>query len=106
MRFSVAVLGCLMACGCAAGQSHVADFQPAVVQQADAPAVALACDPPMIAGQPPLYLDRESREPSAFAGYEQTTVTYSDVQVLDQHVTDHGNYYRDAFSERTGVSSR
>jgi hypothetical protein len=108
MRFSMAILGCLFACGCVAHQrSQVSDFQPACQQQADGPALALACDPPVIAGQPALYLDRESREPAAFAGYDQPTVTYSYLRVEDRYNPDNqGKYVRDSVTERIGVNTR
>jgi hypothetical protein len=101
------ILLCVFTCGCAAQQSHVADFQPTCLPQSDAPALALACDPPVIAGQPALYLDRESREPAAFAGYDQPTVTYSYLRVEDRYNPDkQGNYDRDAVTERVGVTTR
>jgi len=107
MRLSVAILGCLLMCGCAAQQSPVADFQPACAPQSDSPAIALACDPPVIAGEPPLYLDRESREPAAFAGYDQPTVTYSYLRINDYYNPDkQGNYDREAVTERIGVTTR
>jgi hypothetical protein len=101
------VLGSVFSCGCAAQQSRVADFQPGFQQQTDAPALALACDPPLIADQPALYLDREPREPAAFAGYDQPTVTYSYLRVEDHYNPDkRGNYDRDAVTERIGVTTR
>jgi len=107
MRISMVVLGCLLASGCAAQQPHVADSQPTSVQQADSPALALACDPPVVAGQPALYLDRDSREPAAFAGYEQPTITYSYLRVEDHYNPDKlGNYDRMAVTERVAVSTR
>jgi hypothetical protein len=90
-----------------AQRSQITDVAPAYTPQTDSPALALACDPPVIAGQPALYLDRESREPAAFAGYDQPTVTYSYLRINDFYNPDkQGNYDREAVTERVGVSTR
>jgi hypothetical protein len=100
-------LGCLLMCGCMTQRSQMTSSQPAYTPQIDTPALALACEPPITANQPALYLDRESREPAAFAGYDQPTVTYSDLQVNDNYQPFHdGSYERQAISERIGVSTR
>ena len=103
----MAIVGCLFLVGCAAQRPQVGQFQPSCTPQADGPALALACDPPVTVGQPALYLDRASREPGAFAGYDQPTVTYSYLRTDDNYNPDkEGKYNRDAVTERIGVSTR
>jgi hypothetical protein len=107
MRISMVILGCFLMCGCAAQSSQTAQTPAYHLAQIDSPALALACDPPITANQPALYLDRESRQPAAFAGYDQPTVTYSYLRVEDRYNPDQqGNYDRDAVTERIGVSTR
>jgi hypothetical protein len=110
MRYSMAIIGCLLACGCA-NQSPsqsvpVVESRWSTTPQADSPALALACDPAIIRDQPALYLDRESRQPAAFAGYDQPTVTYSYLRSDDDYTFDHGRFNREAVTERIGVSTR
>ncbi len=100
-------LGCLILVGCASQQAQVGQSDYRYTPQADGPALALACDPPATIGQPALYLDREPREPAAFTGYAQPTVTYSDTRVDDFYQpAGPGGYTREAQSEQIGVSTR
>ncbi|MBV8779888.1 MAG: hypothetical protein JO353_00690 [Phycisphaerae bacterium] len=111
MRFgslSIAVIGLAFAGGCAT-QHHApeaANTQP-TRDECDPPAVALAFDPPITIDQGELALDRESREPRAFVGYDEPTITYSYLRVDDRmDGTGRGRYDREAVAERIGVSTR
>jgi hypothetical protein len=107
MRSYLVIVGCILMCGCATQRPAVSGTEPHYTPQTDSPSLALAFDPPAIAGQPALYLDRESREPAAFAGYDQPTVTYSYLRINDFYNPDpNGNYTRQAVTEQLGVSSR
>src|SRR4051812_46228683 len=105
MRRSFCFLGLLLAWGCATQQRPA----PAAAYhrpQEDAFAPALAFDPPVIADEAPLALDREPREPWAFVGYEDATTTYSYLRVDDRAASDHqGRYDRRAISERFGTTT-
>jgi hypothetical protein len=95
-------------CGCAAQRTQTAQM-PADdrLVQCDSPALALACEAPITQGQPALYLDRDPRRPGAFAGYDQSTVTYSYLRVDDFYNPDKsGNYNRDSVTERLNVNTR
>lgn len=49
------------------------------------PAVAaLAFDPPVISGETPIDLSRDSRTPSAYVGYDGLTTTYFYINSRDQ----------------------
>jgi hypothetical protein len=97
-------LAFLMLGGCAAqpaGHGHPVAYQPAS-------AGALAFDPPVLAGSPRMDLSRDGREPSAFAGYADSSTTFTSVAVRNvQGNGDGGNgYVRDAESQTIGVSYR
>jgi hypothetical protein len=101
------LVGGAMIGGCAAQPERTAGTEPIYRQQTDGPALALVCDPPCTAGEPPLYLDRDARQPGAFAGYDQPTVTYSYLRVDDRYQPfGDGRYDRQAVTEREGVSTR
>ena len=102
----VIVAALLLCGGCVSQHSQVSEFQPSYVAQTDSPALALAYDPAVTLNQPALYLDREPRQPAAFAGYDQQTVTYSDVITDDFYQSQHGQFNRDAITERVNVSTR
>ena len=109
MRISMIILAALQIGGCATQQSQQAQPPASMpsLAQSDSSALALACNPPCIAGQPALYLDRDSRQPTAFAGYDQPTVSYSYVRTDDNYNPDkNGNYDREAVTERVAVSTR
>ncbi len=104
------ILAALLIGGCATQQSQqqaqTAATMPSLAQS-DSSALALACDAPCTSGQPALYLDRDSRQPAAFAGYDEPTVSYSYVRTDDNYNPDqNGNYDREAVTERVGVSTR
>jgi hypothetical protein len=114
MRISMMILAALLIGGCASQPSQQAQTQqtgsPATMPslaQSDSSALALACDPPCTSGQPALYLDRDSRQPAAFAGYDTPTVSFSYVRTDDNYNPDkNGNYDREAVTERVSVSTR
>ena len=99
-------------CGCAAQRPQTAQLPAQMpagdrIVQCDSPALALACEPQITQGQSALYLDRDSRQPAAFAGYDQSTVTYSYLRVDDFYNPDKsGDYNRDAVTERLNVNTR
>jgi hypothetical protein len=73
----------------------------------DAPAVALAFDPPVLLGQPTAYLPRDEREAAAFVGYDSVSATYFYIRNDDRlENPQDGWLYRRAIQERIGVSFR
>jgi hypothetical protein len=95
--------------GCAtkpSGETQVrVDAEPDAVV-----ASALLFDPPVILDEPPLDLSRESRERSAFVGYEDQTVTFSYIHIDDRQVSQGGHgrdrYERRSLIDRFGTSYR
>jgi hypothetical protein len=72
-------------------------------------ASALVFDPPMLAGDWAPDLARDTRQPSAFLGYDEVTTTYFYLRTDDrQVVTDWqgDRYERRAISEKYGVRYR
>ena len=74
-------------------------------------ASALVFDPPVAAGEQPLDLARDTRQPSAFVGYDQLDTTFFSVSTVDVQQTYNfrGNsdrFFRAAVSQRFGVSYR
>jgi hypothetical protein len=68
---------------------------------------ALAFDPPVAIGQAPLQLNRDDRQPAAFAGYDSAITTYFFVRSDDRETTDrHDRFERDAISVKAGVNYR
>jgi hypothetical protein len=65
-------------------------------------------DPPATLDQPRLMLARDTRERSAFVGFEQTTATWSWVRMDDRQTEDGRNdrLERRAVSVRVGTSVR
>lgn len=82
----------------------------------EATSAALVFDPPVVAGDPPLELSRDQRQPSAFVSFEGPTTTYFWIHTDDQQDSDWnpngfggGNrdrYQRRAIIDKTGVSYR
>ena len=76
----------------------------------DVAAAALVFDAPIAADEMPLDLARDTRQPSAFVGYDQQTTTYSFVITEDRQGNFNSNtgdhFWRRAFSARVGVSTR
>lgn len=74
------------------------------------PASALVFDLPVARGLPPLNLDRASREPTAFVGFEEPSVEYHTVFIDDvQGSNGYGwgnGYQREDVIQRTSVRYR
>lgn len=77
MRPPAVLLLALLLGGCAS------QAPPRSVSYQEAPAGALAFDPPILAGTPRLDLSREDRGPAAFAGFVESTTTVYDLRVDD-----------------------
>ena len=93
------------------------DFQPTDANRYDeATSAALVFDPPVAAGDPPLELSREERQPSAFVSFEGPTTSYFWIHTDDLQDSDWGGsgwgsgiqdrYQRRAVIEKTGVTYR
>ena len=52
------------------------------------------------------YASGRRRQPAAFAGYDQGTITYSYLRQDDFYTFDHGINSREAITARVGVSTR
>ena len=103
--------------GCA---SQPGDVSPSQQSHAyvDAPATALAFDPPALAGMPQLDLSRDDRGVAAFAGFEEARTTYYSL-ISDDWYSDFSggggrfgrgfgpnDYQRRAISETSGINTR
>ena len=110
-RLNQLLIGAMMMSGGCATQHYAANTPNAaprsVTESIGTPAPALAFDPPITADQAQLALDREPREPSAFQGYDEPTITYSYLRSEDQ-IDDRGRTYldREAVTYRVGVTTR
>jgi hypothetical protein len=95
----------LLAGGCATQQAPKSAAAPMAAQRT---ATALAFDPPILSGQPRLDLSRETREPSAFVGYDSVTTSSFDVYTDNRQSNEPGEsgYDRDSVTEKVGVSTR
>jgi hypothetical protein len=83
--------------------------EPAVQFDDDAePAAALVFAPPVVAPGGDLDLSRESREPTAFLGYEDLIKEYIYVRTDDRWCGDGkgDRYERDAITEKIGTLTR
>jgi hypothetical protein len=68
---------------------------------------ALAFDPPVTMSEPQLDLSRSTRGAAAFAGFEDSTVTYFYVRTDDRQTTDNSERFaRDGFSAKVGAIRR
>jgi hypothetical protein len=97
--------GCALLSGCAA--SHPTQPQAAALRTyAPSPATSLAFDPPGDVALP--ELSRDDRGPAAFAGFQDLTTEYYDVQTDDdqQYYTYPSSYERRVLSDRIGVLYR
>ena len=100
MRRILLIAGITLLAGCA---SRPAD-RPTYV---DNPCSALAFDPPVMQGQPAVFLARDNRQPGAFVGYEDLSTTSFFIQTDDRPGDfNEGWMYRRAMTVRTGVSYR
>ncbi len=107
MRTAVLFMLMIGLWGCASARSApdpVSSSTP--LRYIDAPVAVLAFNPPSTLNQPLVLLPREERYPSAFVGFEDVT-TFSYTRTDDRGNSDGGNYmFRQAISERIGVSYR
>lgn len=103
MRWGAIILLALLS-GCATHRSGETIAEP---QGSGPTASALAFDPP--AGMK-LELPRDIRKPAAFAGYEESSVTYSSLRIYDSQYEHRGfngdRYERRAIVERATVRYR
>jgi hypothetical protein len=104
----------LLAVGCSSeSRDRSAKAQeplPVLAVYKAAPSSALAFDPPVAANLPPQDLDRETRAPGAFIGYDQGIATFYYVRTDDRQFNGFGGnqlqYERRAISTKVGVSYR
>ncbi|MFI5381331.1 MAG: hypothetical protein ACHRHE_18695 [Tepidisphaerales bacterium] len=98
------VAGVLLMAGCASRPAQPGAVGPAYI---DRPSSALVFDPPVMQGQPAVFLARDDRQPGAFVGYEDLSATYFFIQTDDRPGdTNEGWMYRRAITTRMGVSYR
>ena len=114
----LAVSALLLIGGCASQpqpstQPSVADQGPpasAIAQDSsdEAVAAALVFDPALIIGEPPVMLAREDRQPGAFVGYQEQTVTSFYIRIDDRQTGNRHNdrYERRAIIEQVGATYR
>ena len=80
---------------------------PAQREYKDAVCSALVFDPPVIAGLPPVNMQRDLRQPAAFVGYETGTATYFDVSTYDRVANDGTTCFsRTVQMDKVGMSYR
>lgn len=98
---------CVMVTGCAAQRGNSAKPQ-AAMEYEPASASALAFDSPVAPLYPLPGLERGPREPSAFAGYQDTVTEFFAVSVDDHQSSDPYNdtYDRESVSVKVGVRYR
>ena len=115
------ILGMLLG-GCASqpqAASVAPEQQPVKRYYAPASGVALAFDPPVLAGSPRLDLSREGREPAAFEGFSEASTQYYSLTVDDWYSDFNGgfggggrnssgpdNYSRRAVTQMFGITIR
>ncbi|HEX4056541.1 MAG TPA: hypothetical protein VHX86_19945 [Tepidisphaeraceae bacterium] len=76
MRWVGLILLAVALAGCASQPASVSPLQQEHAYAPAAPAVALAFDPPVLAGTPQLDLSRDDRGTAAFLGFQDATTTY------------------------------
>jgi hypothetical protein len=92
--------------GCAAGRP-ASMAKPVCLSYAQSPSAALVFDPPASLYAPRLDLSREGRQPAAFVGFDETTTTSFYTRSDDQQNPNGSNrLFRQAISEKTGISYR
>lgn len=107
MRRLPAILAiCLLGSGCAvqpaAQQAKAPSSRPVPV-----PALALAIDPPITLGQPPIDLARADRASCAFGSYQGLMTTYFSIHTIDRQTNDDTDRYeRRTDMDRVGASYR
>ena len=122
MRPGILILTLICLAGCASKPVAVTATTTALDSNRhdydDATSAALVFDPPVTAGDPPLELSREERQPSAFVSFDGPTATYFWIHtddVLDSvwngngYGSGGGNqdwYQRRAVMDKIGVTYR
>ena len=117
MRWGMLTIIGFILTGCAAQppQPPVAQVPPTIASTVydGAVAASLIYNPPVSADIPRLQVDREGRQMSAYAGFEDQITTFYYLRVDDYQRSDghhhHGNsdrFEREAITERVGVSYR
>jgi hypothetical protein len=93
----------LLTLAACAGQSA-----PVAPRYSEAPAVALAFDPPILAGQPIHDFPRDIRRPSAFVGYDEVATTTVDIFTDDRQSSDpaEDRFLRESYTEKVAISTR
>ena len=96
----------LLATGCAS--THSTGAQASHPQYDEAEAAALTFESPIAPSYPLPGLDREPRQPWAFAGFEESVTEFYAVSVGDSQSTDPWNnvYERVSVSTKVGVRYR
>jgi len=113
-----AILGMLLA-GCASQPepATVVPVQQMTRQYEPASGVALAFDPPVLAGSPRLDLSRYGRGPAAFEGFSEASTQYYSLTTDDWYSDFNGgfgggrnsgpdNYQRRAVTQIFGITTR
>jgi hypothetical protein len=106
-RHGLVLVLLLAAGGCAARSPKRPDGMGMRPTYEDAPAAALVFDSPVTLNEPPIFLPRDQRQPGAFVGFDELTITYQYLRTDDRHTNDGTDrYIRRSVSERIGVSYR
>ncbi len=109
MKLTLAIVGLIAFAGCASkAPSAAVERQRLDSAYSERVGGALALVPPVALDRPTLFLWRDQRQAAAFAGFEQTTLTYSYVRWDDRQTQDgrDDRFTRRAISESFGVSWR
>jgi hypothetical protein len=93
--------------GCAARPAASTALTPVPMAGYSYPASALCFTPPVAYALPPLDLSRDDRSPAAYAGFQQSTTSYTYTRIDDHQSTDFLNSYdRQTFIEQIGTTVR
>lgn len=104
MRWGV-LLSIALTTGCAARQQRPPADTGFTYAETAAP--VLAFRPPVAIGEVELELPREGRQPVAFGGYQETSISYSYTRLDDRQTFDvGGRFQRRAIVERFGIVHR
>ena len=108
MRCTSLIFAFLLLAGCAAQRPPA--LSQSSLQQPDEEgpqASALVFSAPLTADQPPVFLARDRRQPSAFLSFEELSTTFYDIYTKDRQTNDGSDcYQRTAIMERVGMSYR
>ena len=105
----LALAGCASKPVAPAAPAPVAQVSESVYDRA-ATASALMYDPPVAVNAPRIEVSREGRHQSAFAGYEELTITqyylYQDDRQLNYGARNHDRFERQAITQKASVTYR